>query len=48
MSAYLSAFGAKRTCRERSVRVDRALLTHSGHKQFVVAAMHSLDLLYSP
>jgi hypothetical protein len=31
MSAYLSAFEAKRTCRDRERRIDRAILTQSGH-----------------
>src|SRR5262249_4473225 len=32
MSAYSSAFGAQPTCRDRTWRIHRALLTHSGHR----------------
>ena len=31
-STRLSAFGAKRTCGDRGWRIDRARMTHSGHR----------------
>jgi hypothetical protein len=46
MSSYLSAFGAKRTWRDRRWRIDRSLMTHSGQEGAAFAAMHGPDLLY--
>jgi len=48
MSAYLSAFGAKRTCPDRRWCLDRVRMTQSGHEQAAFAAMHGRDLLYTP
>jgi hypothetical protein len=41
-SVRLSAFGAKRTSRERRERADLTKMTQSGHEQAAFAAMHSL------
>jgi hypothetical protein len=41
MPAYLSAFGAKRTCRDRRWRIHRTRLTHSGHGQANFPVMHN-------
>src|SRR5262245_25893637 len=47
MSSYLSAFGAKRTWRDRRWRIDRSLMTQSGHERAAFAAIHGTDLIYS-
>src|SRR5262249_20524423 len=40
VSAYVSAFGAKRTCTGVWLRSPRSLVTHSGHEWPLFAAMH--------
>ena len=44
-SPRLSAFGAKRTCRDRRDYADLTKMTHSGNKRPAFAAMHGPDLL---
>ena len=46
MSAYLSAFGAKRTSGETAACFGPTRLTQSGHELPAFAAMHGRDLLY--
>src|SRR2546430_3067716 len=41
--AYLSALGAKRTCRDGRWRISQSRLTHSGHEQAAFAAMQGLE-----
>jgi hypothetical protein len=44
--ASLSAFGPKRTCRQRRERSDLTKMTQSGHEGAGFAAVHDPDLLY--
>jgi hypothetical protein len=41
---YLSAFGAKRTCRESRKRFGLTRMTHSGHKRANFAVTHNAAL----
>src|SRR5262249_54763088 len=41
----MSAFGAKRTCRARRWRIDRSLMTPSGHQPHAFAAMQGPEPL---
>ena len=43
MSAYLSAFGAKRTCIVVWPGPSRSLMTQSGHERAAIAAVHATD-----
>src|SRR6266446_10819619 len=43
---YLTAFGAKRTCRESRKRFGLTRMTQSGHERPAFAALHGPDLLY--
>jgi hypothetical protein len=45
-SVRLSAFGAKRTCRQGRERADLTRMTRSWHERVAFAAMHGPDLLY--
>ena len=46
MSAYLSAFGAKRTSGETAACFGPTRLTQSGHERAAFAAVHDPNLLY--
>jgi hypothetical protein len=42
----MSAFGAKRTSRERRKRADLTKMTQSGHEWPLLLRLHGPDLLY--
>jgi hypothetical protein len=42
---FLSAFGAKRICRDGGQHIDPTRLTHLRHEWTAFAAMHGPDLL---
>ena len=46
MICFLSAFGAKRTCREGRKRFGLTQMTHLGHGRAAFAAMQGPDLIY--
>jgi hypothetical protein len=47
MSVYLSAFGAKRTCRDCGLRINRSLTTHKRHRPPESAVMQNAACLTS-